>query len=57
MKRKPEPAAMAEIHKIQVKIHEETKGMSIKEELAYYRRARKELGLEGLSIRRKRKTA
>ena len=57
MKRKPEPTAMAEIHKIQAKIYEETKGMSIKEELAYYRRARKELGLEGLSIRRKRKTA
>jgi hypothetical protein len=57
MKRKPEPAPMAEIHKIQAKIHEETKGMSIREELAYYRRARKELGLEGLPAHRKRKTA
>jgi hypothetical protein len=57
MKRKPEPARMAEIHKIQERIHEETKHMSIREKVAYYRRARKELGLTTLAPRQKRRTA
>ena len=57
MKGKPEPAPMAEIHRIQRRIHEETKGMSIRETLAYFRRARRELGLEGLAVRKRRKTA
>lgn len=57
MKRRPEPAAMAEIHKIQERIHEETKHMSIREKVAYFRRARKELGLTDLVARHKRKRA
>jgi len=57
MRKKPEPAPMAEIHKIQVQIYEETKHMSIREKVAYYRRARKELGLTTLAPRQKRKTA
>ena len=57
MKKRVEPARMAEIHKIQERIHEETKHMSIQEKVAYYRRARKELGLTTLAPRQKRKTA
>jgi hypothetical protein len=48
---------MAEIHRIQERIHEETKHMSIRETVAYFRRARKELGLPDLAARQKRKKA
>ncbi len=57
MKRRTEPARMAEIHKIQERIHEETKHMSVREKVAYFRRARKESGLANLAPRQKRKTA
>ena len=57
MGRKTEPRAMAEIHKIQEKIYEETKHMSTREKLAYFRRARKELGLVPREPKQRRRTA
>ena len=57
MGRKTEPRAMAEIHKIQAAIYEETKQMSRREKLAFFRRARKELGLVSLESKRRRRTA
>ncbi len=57
MKQKPEPVAMAEIHKVQERIYKETKHMSTREKLAYFRRARKELGLADLVARHKRDKA
>lgn len=57
MGRKTEPRAMAEIHRIQVKIYEETKHMSTQEKLAYFRRARKELGLAARVPKQRRRSA
>ena len=57
MKRKLEPASMVEIHKIQERIHEETKHMSPREKVACFRRARKELVLTDLVGGQKRKGA
>lgn len=57
MRRKTEPTPMSAIHKIQAAIHDETKGMTVKEKVAYYRRARKELGIAVAADRHRRKTA
>jgi hypothetical protein len=46
---------MAEIHEIQERIYEETKHISTREKVAYFRSARKESGLTVLVTRRKQK--
>lgn len=57
MRRKTEPAPMAEIHRIQEAIYEETKRMSVKERVAYYRQAKKEFALAIARRKRTKRTA
>jgi hypothetical protein len=48
---------MAEIHRIQEAIYEETKRMSVKERVAYYRHAKKEFALAIARRKRTKRTA
>ena len=57
MKRKIEPTPMTAVHRIQAAIHDEIKRLTVKEKVAYYRRARKELSIAVESERERRKSA